>query len=158
MNNVLTIMTIFFLLNSSNVFASDADVKVKKKNKSIFKTLTRKSLDKAQVLNFLSEYVVIIDEKNGDGLVTYYFDDIVYKIYKNFDLISINNWSISRAGTLTLHDNNKNKTYWKIQPSNKNTINIKKKFNSLGQLYEFSYKNKTNFYLKIEEKKLDITQ
>ena len=63
MNNVLTIMTIFFLLNSSNIFASDADVKVKKKNKSIFKTLTRKSLDKAQVLNFLSEYVVILMKK-----------------------------------------------------------------------------------------------
>ena len=151
-------MTIFFLLNSSNVFASEADVKVKKQNKSIFKTLTRKSLNKAELLIFLSEYVIIIDKKNGVGLVTYYFDDLVYKIYKNFDLISINNWTISRAGTLTLHDNNMNKVYWKIQPSNRNTINIKKKLNSFGQLYEFSYKNKTNFYLKIEKKKLDITQ
>jgi len=157
MNNVLTIMTIFFLLNSSNVFASDADVKVKKKNKSIFKTLTRKSLDSAQALNFLSEYVIVIDEKNGVGLVTYYFDDMVYKVYKNFVLISINNWTISRNGTLSLHDNN-NKNYWKIQPSNKNTINIKKRFNSFGQLYEFSYKDKTNFYLKLEEIKLGITQ
>ena len=113
MNNVLTIMTIFFLLNSSNVFASDADVKVKKKNKSIFKTLTRKSLDRAQALNFLSEYVIVIDEKNGVGLVTYYFDDMVYKVYKNFVLISINKWTISRNGTLSLHDNN-NKNYWKI--------------------------------------------
>ena len=144
MNNVLTIMTIFFLLNSSNVFASDADVKVKKKNKSIFKTLTRKSLDRAQALNFLSEYVIVIDEKNGVGLVTYYFDDMVYKVYKNFVLISINNWTISRNGTLSLHDNN-NKNYWKIQPSNKNTINIKKRFNSFGQLYEFSYKVKQIF-------------
>tara|TARA_B110000238_G_C16098025_1_gene426983 strand:+ start:1146 stop:1583 length:438 start_codon:yes stop_codon:yes gene_type:complete len=144
MNNVLTIMTIFFLLNSSNVFASDADVKVKKKNKSIFKTLTRKSLDSAQALNFLSEYVIVIDEKNGVGLVTYYFDDMVYKVYKNFVLISINNWTISRNGTLSLHDNN-NKNYWKIQPSNKNTINIKKRFNSFGQLYEFSYKVKQIF-------------
>lgn len=151
-------MIIFFLLNSSNVFASEADVKVKKQNKSIFKTLTRKSLNKAELLIFLSEYVIIIDKKNGVGLVTYYFDDLVYKIYKNFDLISINNWTISRAGTLTLHDNNMNKVYWKIQPSNRNTINIKKKLNSFGQLYEFSYKNKTNFYLKIEKKKLDITQ
>ena len=150
-------MTIFFLLNSSNIFASDADVKVKKKNKSIFKTLTRKSLDSAQALNFLSEYVIVIDEKNGVGLVTYYFDDMVYKVYKNFVLISINNWTISRNGTLSLHDNN-NKNYWKIQPSNKNTINIKKRFNSFGQLYEFSYKDKTNFYLKLEEIKLGITQ
>ena len=46
----------------------------------------------------------------------------------------------------------------KFNQATRNTINIKKKFNSLGQLYEFSYKNKTNFYLKIEEKKLDITQ
>ena len=151
-------MTIFFLLNSSNVFASEADVKVKKQNKSIFKTLTRKSLNKAELLIFLSEYVIIIDKKNGVGLVTYYFDDLVYKIYKNFDLISINNWTISRAGTLTLHDNNMNKVYWKIQPSNRNTINIKKKLNTFGQLYEISYKNKTNFYLKKEKKKLDITQ
>jgi len=43
MNSVLKIMIIFFLLNSSNVFVSEADVKVKKQNKSIFKTLTRKT-------------------------------------------------------------------------------------------------------------------
>jgi len=82
MNSVLKIMTIFFLLNSSNVFASEADVKVKKKNKSIFKILTRKSLNKAELLIFLSEYVIIIDKKNGEGLFTYYFDDIIYKKYK----------------------------------------------------------------------------
>ena len=158
MNNVLTIITIFFLLNSSNVFAFETDAKVKQKDKNIFKTLTRKSLDKAQALNFLSEYVIVIDEKNGEGTITYFFDDIVYKKYKNFDLISINNWTISRTGTLTLFDANNNKTFWKIQPSNKDTINIKKKFISLGQLYKFTYKNKTNFYLKIEEKKLDMTQ
>jgi len=157
MNSVLKIMTIFFLLNNSNVFASEADVKVKKQNKSIFKTLTRKSLNKAELLIFLSEYVIIIDKKNGEGLFTYYFDDIIYKKYQNFDLISINKWTISRTGTLILLDNNK-KSYWKIQPSNNGTINIKKKFNSLGQLYEFTYKNKTNFYLKIEEKKLYTTQ
>ena len=104
----------------------EADAKVKQKDKNIFKTLTRKSLDKAQALNFLSEYVIVIDEKNGEGTITYFFDDIVYKKYKNFDLISINNWTISRTGTLTLFDANNNKTFWKIQPSNKDTINIKR--------------------------------
>ena len=43
---------------------------------------------------------------------------------------------------------------WKIQPGKKNVINIKKKFGTVGQLYEFSYQNKTEFYLELEEKKL----
>ena len=47
--------------------------------------------------------------------------------------------------------NNKNKEIWKIQPSKENTINIKRKSNLIGKLYEFSYKNKTDFYLSLEQ-------
>ena len=85
MNSVLKIMTIFFLLNSSNVFASEADVKVKKQNKSIFKTLTRKSLNKAELLIFLSEYVIIIDKKKRDNGL----GKILTKEWMNDDLLCL---------------------------------------------------------------------
>jgi hypothetical protein len=151
-------MTIIFLLNNcSNVFALEVTDKIKKESKDILKTLTRKSLNKDEILIFLSEYVIIIDDKRGDGSVIYYFDDFTYKRYNNLILISEDKWNISKLGFLKLYNNNIKET-WKIQPSKENTINIKKKFNSLGELYKFSYEDKTNFYLKLEEKKLNDSQ
>ena len=156
------IITIFFLINiniSTNTFAVEVIDKIKKEGKGIFKSLTRKSLKKEEILKFISENVIIIDDKRGDGLVTYYFEDTIYKRYKNLEVISQGRWKISRLGKLQIFINDK-KNSWKIQTMMvagfvENTIKIKKKLNSVGVLYKFTYQNKTDYYLKLEEKKLN---
>ena len=160
MNYILRIMTIFLFLNiNNNVFAIETINKIKKESKNIFKTITRKSLTKKELLQFLAEYVIIIDDKKGNGIVTYYFEDVIYKRYKNLEVISQGRWKISRLGKLQIFINDK-KNSWKIQTMMvagfvENTIKIKKKLNSVGVLYKFTYQNKTDYYLKLEEKKLN---
>jgi hypothetical protein len=151
--NIISKIIIIYFLLCPIVFAIEIIDKVKNESKSAFKTLTRKSLTKEETIKFISEYVITIDDKRGNGLVTYYFDDMSYKRYKNFEIISENSWKFTKFGNLILFYDGKKNT-WKIQPSKKNTINIKKKFNPIGKLYEFSYQNKTDFYLTLEEKKL----
>ena len=147
-------MIIFLSINNTNIFAAELADQIKDKSKNIFKTLTRKSLNQQQLKIFLSNYVIIIDDKRGDGVVTYFFDEMVYKRYKDLNLISEDKWTLSKLGKLKIFTND-NKEIWKIQPAKQNTINIKKNFKRLGELYEFSYSNKTNFYLDLEEKKLN---
>ena len=131
-------MTIFLLFNfNTNVFAADVINNFKSESKSILKTLTRKSLETEEVLKFISQNVINIDDKRGDGIVTYYFTDTNYQRYKDLELIS--------------------EDKWKIQPGKQNTINIKTKINSIGKLHEFSFNDKTNYYLKLEEKKINTT-
>ena len=154
MNFVIKVILIIILFNyNTNSFAIESVDKIKKKSKNIFKTLTRKSLDKFQILEFLSVYVIIMDDNRGDGVVTYYFDNNTYKRYKDLDLISEDKWNISKFGHLKIFYK-KEKNIWKIQPAKNNTINIKKKFGDLGKLYGFLYKDKTEFYLLLEEKKI----
>ena len=154
MNFVIKVIIIIFLFNNNtNSFAIESVDKIKKKSKNIFKTLTRKSLDKSEILEFLSVYVIAIDDNRGDGVVTYYFYRNTYKRYKGLDLISEDKWDISKSGHLKIFYK-KEKNIWKIQPAKINTINIKKKFVNLGKLHEFSYENKTEFYLLLEEKKI----
>ena len=153
MKKLFKIMTIFFLFNfNTNVFADDVINKVKKESKSILKTLTRKSLEREDVLKFISQNVINIDDKRGNGLVTYYFTDMNYQRYKDLELISEDKWKISIFGHLQVFDDDKKNT-WKIQLGKQNTINIKTKINSIGKLHEFSFNNKTNYYIKLEEKK-----
>ena len=155
MNIIFKIMIISFFLNPTNIFAIELFTKIKDENKNIFKTLTRKSLSKEETKEFLYNYIIIINDERGDGLVTYYFDNGFYKRYKDLELISKDRWSFSAAGYIKLFYN-KDKETWKIQPAKQNTINIKKKLELIGKLYEFSYKNKTDFYLKLESKKLTL--
>ena len=143
----------FLFLSSVNTFAVELVTQIKDENKNIFKTLTRKSLTKEETKEFLYEHVIIINDERGDGLVTYYFDDGFYKRYKGLKLISKDKWGFSITGYIKLF-NNKEKETWKIQPAKQNTINIKKKSKLVGKLYEFSYRNKTNFYLELEKEKL----
>ena len=83
----LRIMSIFFLLNiNTNSLAVEVVDKIKDKSKTVFKTLTRKSLTKDEILKFLTIYVIIIDDKKGDGVVTYYFEDNTYKRYKKLKI------------------------------------------------------------------------
>ena len=147
----------FLFLSSVNTFAVELVTQIKDESKNVFKTLTRKSLTKEEVAEFLYEYVIIIDDERGDGLVTYYFDDGFYKRYKDLELISKDKWKFSITGFLEIF-NNKDKEVWKIQPSIKNTINIKKKLKLVGKLHKFSYENKTDFYLKLERKKLNLSE
>jgi len=154
MSFFLRIIIVFFLLNTdTSVLAADVIDKVKKESKNIFKTLTGKSLKKDELIIFLSNYVFLINDKRGDGVVTYYFEDTLYKRYKKLELLSVDKWRISKLGHLKIF-NDIDQYTWKIQPGKKNVINIKKKFGTVGQLYEFSYQNKTEFYLELEEKKL----
>ena len=155
MNYILRMMTIFLFLNiNNNVFAIETINKIKKESKNIFKTITRKSLTKKELLQFLAEYVIIIDDKKGNGIVTYYFEDVIYKRYKNLELISQDKWTISKLGSLKILDNGKKST-WKIQSAEKNIINIKHKIASIGNMYNFNYEDKTDYYLKLEEKKIN---
>ncbi len=154
MSFFLRIIIVFFLLNTdTSVLAADVIDNVKKESKNIFKTLTGKSLKKDELIIFLSNYVFLINDKRGDGVVTYYFEDTFYKRYKKLELLSVDKWRISKLGHLKIF-NDIDQYTWKIQPGKKNVINIKKKFGTVGQLYEFSYQNKTEFYLELEEKKL----
>jgi len=147
-------MTILLLFSiNSNVVATETINKIKKQSKNIFKTLTRKSLKQEELRSFITEYVIHIDDNKSDGLVTYYFNDNTYQRYKDLVFISEDVWKITRSGYLEIY-NNKKKDRWKIQLGKENTINIKEKKNSIGNLYLFLYENKTDYYIKLEEKKI----
>ena len=158
MNLIFKIMIVLSLfIYPSNTLSTEVTDQIKEKSKNVFRTLTRKSLTKEEVAEFLYEYVIIIDDERGDGLVTYYFDDGFYKRYKDLELISKDKWKFSITGFVKIF-NNKDKEVWKIQPSIKNTINIKKKLKLVGKLHKFSYGNKTDFYLKLERKKINLSE
>ena len=150
-------ITIFLFYGSGNLLSVEVVDKIKDESKDIFRTLTRTSLEKEDVIKFLSEYVILIDDDRGDGVVAYYFENNIYKRYKNLELLSEDKWRISKLDSLNIFNKNKKET-WKIQPSKKNTINIKRKLNLIGKLYDFSYEWKTDYYLKLEQKKLNMTK
>ena len=155
----LKIMTIIFLTQGNLLAievtdkASKKIIETKEKGKNLFKTLTRKSLSKNEIVDFLSNYVIILDDNMGDGIVTYYFYDKIYIRYKDLEILSQDFWYISKLGSLKLFYDDA-KVTWKIQPSKINTLNIRMPHKPIGKLYEFSYENKTEFYLKLEEKKI----
>ena len=158
MNSIFKIMIILSLfIYPVNTLSEEVIGQIKEKSKNVFKTLTRKSLTKEEVVEFFYKYVIIIDDERGDGLVTYYFDDGFYKRYKDLELISKDKWNFTITGFVKIF-NNKDKEIWKIQPSTENTINIKKKLKLVGKLHKFSYENKTDFYLKLERKKLNLLE
>ena len=150
-------IAIFLFCGSGNLLSVEVVDKIKDESKDIFRTLTRTSLEKEDVIKFLSEYVILIDDDRGDGVVAYYFENNIYKRYKNLELLSEDKWRISKLDSLNIFNKNKKET-WKIQPSKKNTINIKRKLNLIGKLYDFSYEWKTDYYLKLEQKKLNMTK
>ena len=157
MKKFIIIIIIFLSTGSTNTFANELIEQIKNESKNVFKTLTKKSLKKEKLKIFILNYVIIIDDKRGDGFVTYFFDDLTYRRYKDLNLLSEDKWIISRTGKLKLFFNN-NKETWKIQPGKNNTINIKKELTSIGKLYKFSYKDKTNFHIDLEEKKINLAK
>tara|TARA_B100000780_G_C21065047_1_gene428229 strand:- start:44 stop:526 length:483 start_codon:yes stop_codon:yes gene_type:complete len=154
MSNILKIILVLILFNTnSKVSAVETIDKIKKKSNETFKILTRKSLKKDEIIKFFSEYVIIIDDNRGNGIVTYYFEEDIYKRYKNLILISEDYWKISKLGDLIIFNDNQS-NIWKIQPSKINTITIKKNILSVGILHDFLFENKTNYYLHLEEKRI----
>ena len=154
MKKIIISVIIFLSISITNTLAVELIEQIKNESKNVFKNLTKKSLNKKEVKIFLSNYVIIFDDKKDDGLVTYFFDDLVYRRYKDLNLISEGKWTLSRAGKLKLFFND-NKETWKIQPGKNNTINIKKVLTSIGKLYKFSYEDKISFHIDLEEKKIN---
>ena len=121
------------------------------------KALTGKSLNKNETIEFLLKYVVTLKDERGDGVVTYLFNDGEYKRYKNFEEISAGAWRFTKTGKLRVF-NEDIKLTWKIKIGSENTINIKPKFDPLGKLYTFEYKEKILFLNELkdyQEKKLN---
>ena len=161
--NFLKIIFIFFFFLIFNTNHLTADIikkgnktinKITNQSKTVLKSLTRTSLKDKEIKKFLSENVITIDDERGDGLVTYYFDKKIYKRYKNLILISEDKWKVSYLDKKLKIYYGKDKNTWKIQPGEKNFISINKKITTMGKSYKFSYENKTDYYLKLEEEKL----
>ena len=89
-------LIIFLVLTINSSFAEKDDPV-----KNLLKTITGKSLNKEQTQKFLSEYVIIIEDERGDGLVTYLFDDRNYIRYKNYEQISTGAWRFTKTGQLS---------------------------------------------------------
>ena len=155
MKHFLKIIIIFLCINvNTSTFAVEVIDKISNKSKNILKTLTRKSLKNEKLIEFIINNVIIIDDKRGDGVVTYYFEDSIYKRYKDLAIISQDVWQISSFGFLKIFNGPK-KNIWKVQIEKGNTINIKNKLNLIGLLHEFSYQDKTSYHIKVEEKKFN---
>ena len=59
---------------------SNPTYRITTEGKDVLKKLIKTSLkEKNEIKNFLSEYVITIDDERGDGIVTYYFEDKIYK-------------------------------------------------------------------------------
>tara|TARA_Y100000768_G_scaffold383924_1_gene366947 strand:- start:1424 stop:2788 length:1365 start_codon:yes stop_codon:yes gene_type:complete len=146
---ILLNLIIFFVLTINSSFAENVDPV-----KNLLKTITGKSLNKEQTQKFLSEYVIIIEDERGDGLVTYLFDDRNYIRYKNYEQISTGAWRFTKTGQLRVF-NQDVKLTWKIQigKNNDNKINIKPKFDPLGKLYGFNYQAKEDFLSELSDYK-----
>ena len=163
MNKVVKFIAVLLILPLLNTNINAVEVidkgtetidKIRNEGKTVLKSLTRTSLTDKEIKNFLSKYVITFDDERGDGLVTYYFDEKVYKRYKDLDFISEGKWKVSYLDKKLKIYNGKSKTTWKIQPGDKNMISIKEKITSMGKPYEFSYQSKTDYHVALEERKI----
>jgi hypothetical protein len=128
--------------------------KIKTETTGVLKKLIKKSLKEKEINKFLSEYVITIDDQRGDGIVTYYFEDKIYKRYKDLKLISEDKWKVAYLDKKLKIYYGKEKSTWKIQPAGESTIDIKTRLSFLGKSYRFSYPYKTDYNVLLEEKKL----
>jgi hypothetical protein len=153
----IVIFLFVFPLLGTNAYSADVIGKgtdTIDKSKKVLKSLTRKSLKDKEIKDFLSKYVITIDDERGDGIVIYYFDDKIYKRYKELEFISEDKWKVSYLDKkLKIYYGDK-KVTWKIQPGKKNIINIKEKITSTGKEYHFSYQDKTDYHVALEGQKL----
>jgi len=157
---ILAVIFYFFSI-SMNVNAvevldksSETLEKITTEGKSVLKKLIKTSLKEKEINEFLYEFVITIDDQRGDGIVTYYFEDKIYKRYKDLKLISEDKWKVSYLDKKLKIYYGKEKSTWKIQPAGESTIDIKTKLSFLGKSYRFSYLYKSDYNVLLEEKKL----
>ena len=160
---MIKILIISFYFFSINMHANAVEVldkstktltKIKTESTGVLKKLIKTSLKEKEINKFLSEYVITIDDQRGDGIVTYYFEDKIYKRYKDLKLISEDKWKVAYLDKKLKIYYGKEKNTWKIQPAGESTIDIKTKLSFLGKSYRFSYPYKTDYNVLLEEKKL----
>ena len=163
MIKLFKILTIFFYFFSININVHAVEVlnkssetldKITIQGKGVLKKLIKTSLKEKEIKKFLSEYVITINDERGDGIVTYYFEDKIYKRYKDLKLISEDKWRVSYLDKKLKVYYGKEKSTWKIQPAGEGTIEIKTKLSFLGKSHRFSYPYKTDYNVLLEEKKL----
>ena len=159
----LKVLAIFFYFFSASMNVNAVEVldkssetleKITTEGKSVLKKLIKTSLKEKEINIFLSEYVITIDDQRGDGIVTYYFEDKIYKRYKDLKLISEDKWKVSYLDKKLKIYYGKEKSTWKIQPAGESTIDIKTKLTFLGKSYKFSYPYKIDYNVLLEEEKL----
>ena len=153
----------FFVFNLSLAEKNSTEQQIEKNLKKLekvigtsFKAISGKGLNKKSTEKFFAEYVLILEDERGDGVVTYLFNDKDYFRYKNYEKISIDAWRFTKLGKLRIF-NKKIKLTWKIKLGKENNINIKTKYDPIGKLYKFEYKLKDEFLNEIktyEQKKL----
>ena len=160
---MIKILIISFYFFSINIHANAVEVldkstktltKIKTESTGVLKKLIKTSLKEKEINIFLSEYVITIDDQRGDGIVTYYFEDKIYKRYKDLKLISEDKWKVSYVDKKLKIYYGKEKSTWKIQPAGESTIDIKTKLSFLGKSHRFSYPYKTDYNVLLEEEKL----
>ena len=163
MIKLFKILAVFFYVFSININVQAAKVldkssetldKITTGSKSVIKKLIKTSLKEKEIKKFLSEYVITIDDERGDGIVTYYFEDKIYKRYKDLKIISEDKWKVSYLDKKLKIYYGKEKSTWKIQPAGDSTIDIKTKLSFLGKSIRFSYPYKTDYNVLLEEEKL----
>ena len=163
MIKLFKILTVFFYFFSININVHAVEVlnkssetldKITIQGKGVLKKLIKTSLKEKEIKKFLSEYVITINDERGDGIVTYYFEDKIYKRYKDLKLISEDKWRVSYLDKKLKIYYGKEKSTWKIQPAGESTIDIKTKLTFLGKSYKFSYPYKIDYNVLLEEEKL----
>lgn len=147
-----TNILICLLLSIKFSYAETSKVDPVKKLGSTLKAITGKSLNKEETKQFLSDYVLILEDERGDGTVTYLFDDRNYTRYKDYEEISSGDWRFTKTGVLRVF-NNDIKLSWRIKlgKNNDNNINIKPKFDPIGKLYSFNYQEKEEFLSELND-------
>ena len=150
-------LIIFLSLSIKFSYAETTKIDPIKKLGSTLKAITGKSLNKDETQQFLSEFVVILEDERGDGTVTYLFDDRNYTRYKDYEEISTGAWRFTKTGVLRVF-NNDIKLSWKIKlgKNNDNNINIKAKFDPIGKLYSFNNQVKEDFLSELNDHKEKI--
>ena len=146
----------FFVFNLSLAEKNSTEQQIEKNLKKLekvigtsFKAISGKGLNKKSTEKFFAEYVLILEDERGDGVVTYLFNDKDYLRYKNYEKISIDAWRFTKLGKLRIF-NKKIKLTWKIKLGKENNINIKTKYDPIGKLYKFEYKLKDEFLNEIK--------
>ena len=147
-----TNLLICLLLSIKFSYAETTKVDPVKKLGSTLKAITGKSLNKEETKQFLSDYVLILEDERGDGTVTYLFDDRNYTRYKDYEEISTGDWRFTKTGVLRVF-NKDIKLSWKIKlgKNNDNNVNIKAKFDPIGKLYSFNYQEKEEFISELND-------